>query len=93
VDDLYWGGVLPSWSADGHELFYEENQIFGVRVNVNVTADSPGFSSRPQVVVDSARQLLGYAVHRDGRFLLFEVTRPARPMPHVVFNWLAKPAR
>jgi hypothetical protein len=96
VDSHRWtistgGAALPAWSADGRELFYlQQNRILGVRVNTNVTAASPDFSSRPQVVVESARPLLSYAVHPDGqRFLLLQVTRDARPMPRVVFNWLA----
>jgi Tol biopolymer transport system component len=96
------GARLPFWSADGRELFYrQENRILGVRVNPSATkaradidAPSPDFSSRPQVVFESARPLAGYAVHRDGqRLLVFQETRAAHPMPHIVFNWLANLGR
>jgi Tol biopolymer transport system component len=96
------GARLPFWSADGRELFYrQENRILGVRVNPRATkaradidAASPDFSSRPQVVFESARPLAGYAVHRDGqRLLVFQETRAAHPMPHIVFNWLANLGR
>ena len=99
VDDGLWqvstdGGRAPTWSADGDELFFVEDDR---RMMATSIRTSPGFSrTTPRMLFDgdylTSRNARQYDVARDGRFVMIEASsapdqEAQLPRITVVLNW------
>jgi hypothetical protein len=87
------GGHQPRWSADGSELFYvaPDRQMMAVRLRSapkGLEWDAPRALFQTAIVdLGPYRGCWGYAVAKDGRFLIL-TRRPQGPRPAIaVVNW------
>ena len=83
------GGNLPAWRADGRELYYRDE---GRIMAVSVTTDGRFQAGVPRLLFDdpgmvSQNEPIGYAVGRDGRFLLNRFVERTSPPLTVVSDW------
>ena len=88
------GGGQPTWSANGHELFYlsYDKKIMAVDVKVGKTFESG--IPHPLLYISSLKELGGgnsYAVTSDGqRFLINTLVEADQSSPmKIVLNWTA----
>ena len=89
------GGNLPAWRADGRELYYRDE---GRIMAVSVTTDGRFQAGVPRLLFEdpgivSQNETLGYAVGRDGQFLLNRVVERTSPPLTIVTDWRAGLAR
>ena len=90
------GGVWPRWSAKGDHVFY--NTADGIYEVAVTTSGQTLTLSRPQRLFARRAPLNefgpdGFAVARDGRFLLLEqVASSTERQVHVVLNWTPRRA-
>jgi hypothetical protein len=87
------GGSLPTWRADGRELFYLSARGTMMAVAIEATTHFDPGVAQALFQTDVSRASVGrqYAVTKDGkRFLITRRTQPADPpLLTVVVNWLA----
>jgi hypothetical protein len=85
------GGVEPTWSHDGRELYYRhEDQMMAVRLDER--DGGPGapraLFAGPYVVGTAGHGNPNYDVGPNGRFLMLQnAATPVAPRLHVVLNW------
>jgi serine/threonine-protein kinase len=85
------GGSVPTWSADGSELFYRSGDSMMV---VPVESGDRFSAGTPRVLFEGQYQFgihdsSNYDVAADGRFLMIQANQKEAPdRVHVVSNWL-----
>lgn len=86
------GGILPTWSRDGRELFY----VNGEKIMAAPIAAGPTFrlAGSPRLLFEYSAPADGgggfaYDVSPDGRFLMIQSVEPEQPVTqiYVVVSW------
>ncbi|MEO6258964.1 MAG: protein kinase [Thermoanaerobaculia bacterium] len=78
------GGERPFWSADGKQLYYQEND----HVVVAAVHDGPSFSADASHVVEAlGDHIADYAVAQNGRIVALREIDPGSAPLTLVLNW------
>jgi Tol biopolymer transport system component len=87
------GGITPRWRSDGKELYFiaPDLKLMAATVRSSISSfdfDPPTALFQTRAYRGTSTSRVGYAVSRDGRFLIDEPVMDAAPTPiTLILNW------